>query len=276
MIRRILLTGTLTLALIAVSACKKTNDPGIPLGPLSATGTLIRADVSLIRRGSHAFVVGGKTVFYVESRTQNLSDFEGRIVSVSGLLEKNTDGNDLPVLVAEQVKGPTANEDLRRFEIPALNLRLGVPESWNGSIKDGTAFFALAGEAESLMTVRQMSGTTLPPGVPMFIKNRRTTRQDTEQGSDLYILEKTTVIHIHFDAATQKQLTTKEEADIVAAQFQRVLSTISFITDRDAVTPATGSGSGAICGGPAGIVCEAGYFCNITDFESRIGQCRKR
>lgn len=275
MTRRIFAASALTIAFITVSGCKKQNDPGIPYGPMTATGILIRADVSLIRRGSHALVIGEKTVFYVESRTQNLSDFEGLTVNVSGTLEKNADEADLPVLVAESMKGPTENEDMRRFEAPFLNLRLGVPESWKGSIKDGTASFRLEGEAEPLMTIRQMSGTTLPPGNPLFIKNRRTTRLDTEQGSDLYILEKATVIHIHFDAATQKQLTTKEEADIVTAQFQRVLSAISFITDREAATPSTSSGSSTVCGGVAGIVCEAGFFCNITDFETRIGICKR-
>lgn len=270
-----IVTG-ISLAAVTMSGCKK-DVPTYNFGPTSATGTLIRADVSLIRRGSHTLVVESKKKYYVESRSQNLRDFEGRIVFITGTLEPNTDENELPVLVAEHVKGPTANEDLKRFEVPALNIRLGVPESWKGTIANGAASFALQGEGEPLMTIKNMSGTSLPAGSTLFIKNRRTSRIDTVGGAtDLFILDQNTIVQIHFDAATQKNIPTKEEADILAAQFERVLSTISFINDRDVITPTTGTGSGNVCGGPAGLVCGTGYFCNITDFENRIGTCRKR
>ncbi len=275
-VKTIVVSAVICVAAVAVSGCKK-DLPAHDFGPASATGTLIRADVSLIRRGSHALIVESKKKYYVESRSQNLRDYEGRTVFITGKLEPNTDDTELPVLVAEHVKGPTANEDLHRFEVPSLNLRLGIPESWKGTLQNGAAVFALAGEAEPLMTIRQMSGSSLPAGSTLFIKNRRTSRVDTVGGaSDLFILDQKTVIQIRFDTATQKKIPTKEEADIIAAQFERVLSTISFINDREAAAPETGSGSGNVCGGAAGLVCGAGYFCNITDFENRIGSCKKR
>jgi hypothetical protein len=223
-------------------------------------------------------VVAGEKKYFVESRTQNLSDLEGQTVFAEGTLEANTTKSDLPVLVAMNVKRSHGDEDLHRFEIPALNLRIGVPLTWAGTIKNNVASFMMAGETLPLLTIRRMSGTTLPPGgTSIFIKNRRGTRIEGQANLvDVYILEKDTVIEFHFDPAMQSQLKTEEEGAIVASQFERSLSTISFLTDKEAVVPVAGSGASMPCGGSAGILCPSGYFCNINDFTNQIGQCKER
>ncbi|MBP7114053.1 MAG: hypothetical protein KBA40_01220 [Candidatus Peribacteraceae bacterium] len=272
---------TLSAAILTISllgACTRDEGPGIAYGPTSATGTLIQAENSLIRRGSHILVVDGEKKYFVESRTQNMSDLEGQTVFIDGTLEQNSVKTELPVLVATTVKRSFGDEDLHRFEIPTLNIRLGVPQTWAGSIKNKVATFMLPGESLPILTIRLMSGSTLPPGgTAIFVKNRRGTRIDAQgNAADVFILEKDSVIELHFDPATQEQLKTEEDGAIVASQFERAISTISFLTDKDVTTPTSGSGAGTLCGGAAGILCGAGYFCNITDIEHQIGQCKER
>lgn len=261
-----------------LSACTKDEGPHIAYGPTSATGTLIKAENSLVRRGSHILMVESEKKFFVESRSQNLSELEGQTVFVQGILEPNTSKDELPVLVAETVKRSHGDEDLHRFEIPTLNIRIGVPQTWEGSIKNKVATFMMPGETNPLLTIRLMSGTTLPPGgTSLFIKNRRATSIEGQGKSrDVYILEKDTVIELHFDPAMQEQLTTEEAGAVVASQFERALGTLSFLTDKESVTQVTGSGAGTPCGGAAGVLCGTGYFCNITDLENQIGQCKAR
>lgn len=261
-----------------LSACTKKPVDQAPLGPLSVTGTLVKAGQSLVRRGTHELIIGGKLMYYVESRTENLSDFEGQTVSVQGNLEANSTPEELPVLVIQTIKGLDQNVDLHRFEVPELNLRLGIPVGWQGSIADHTAMFMMPDEAQPLLTIRRMSGSTLPPGgSPLYIRNRRTTRITAGGGaSDISILDKDTVILLHFDPALQKSIKSKEDGDIVNAQFERVLSSITFLSDKEATVVITGSGSGLSCGGVSGTVCPAGSFCDITDFSARSGQCKSR
>ncbi len=260
------------------SACTKDAGVSVVYGPASATGTLIPAENSLIRRGSHILVMDGQNKYFVESRSQNMTEFEGQTVFVQGTLEANTSKTDLPVIMATSVKRSHGDEDLHRFEIPVLNIRLGVPKTWAGSIKNNVALFMLPGETNPLLTIRLLSGSALPPGgSSIFLRNRRGTRLDGQGNStDVYILEKDTIIKLHFDPAMQEQLKSEKDGAVVAAQFEHALSTISFLTDKAVITQATGSGAGMPCGGGAGVLCSSGYFCNITDITNQIGQCKQR
>ncbi len=273
-----LLSFTLVIPVaLAFAGCKK-DGPVVQYGPTTATGTLVTAEQSLTRRGTHKLIIGGKLTYFVESRTENLSDYEGQVVSVGGTLEPNSTPEELPVLIIETIKGLDQNVDLRRFEVPELNLRIGIPVGWQGSIKDHVAMFMMPDETDPLLTIRRMSGSSLPPGgSPLYIKNRRTTRIPLDGGaSEIYILDKDTVIHMHFDPALQKSIRTKEDGDIVNAQFERVLSSVSFLSDRETTTVVSGSGSGLPCGGTAGNRCPTGSFCDVTNFETRTGQCKAR
>lgn len=269
-------------AVIAASAtlasCTRNNGPTVTYGPITATGTLIAAENSLIRRGSHLLVMEGVPKYFVESRTQNMSELEGQTVFITGTLEANTTKEDLPVISATSLKRSHGDEDLHRFEIPALNIRLGVPKTWTGTIEKKVAVFMLTGETTPLLTIRLMSGTTLPPGgTSIFLRNRRGIRRDGGRGDiDIFILEKGSIIELLFDPTLQQQLVTEEDRAIVTSQFQRALGTISFLTDKDVLIKTTGSGAGVPCGGSAGVLCQSGYFCNITDTTNQIGQCKER
>lgn len=268
----VIITSSATLASCGDEAAT------VSYGPVTATGTLIRADVSLVRRGTHLLIIDEQPTYFVESRTQNMTELEGYVVFVDGELRPNTPASELPVLLATTVKRSHGDEDMKRFEIPALNIRLGVPETWEASLQKSIATFRLSGEASPLLTIRLFSGSSLPPGgTPLYVKNRASTKFDREgEGAEVYILEKSTVIHLYFDPASQDQIGSADAAKVLAAQFDRILGSLSFITDKALQPVSTGSGSGMPCGGSAGIVCPQGSYCNITDPVERIGQCRAR
>lgn len=266
------------VAAVSLASCKGEPVSTVQYGPTTATGTLIKADVDLVRRGTHILMVDSVKTYYVESRTHNLTQLEGQTISVQGNLEPNTIKAELPVLVADTISGGVGDEDLHRYEIPSLNIRLGAPKTWTAEIVGAVATFRLPGESDPLLAIRRLSGSTLPPGgTQMYIKNRKGTRIASGGGMvDAYILEKDTLIQLHFDPATQKQVKTPEHGALLGAEFERVMSTISFLTDKELVPTQTGTGASTICGGSAGLLCPSGSFCNITNFETREGTCKKR
>lgn len=276
MFRIILLSA---IVLTQLSACsKRSTENAIQVGPITATGTLIPAEVSLVRRGSHALVIEGKSRYFVESKTENLREYEGRIVSVRGTLEQNTKKGDLPFIIAESISSNVGGEGLRIWNIPALNLRVTTPEPWKGKIQGSTASFGLEGEANPLLTIRLMSGTTLPKGSSFYVKNRPAVKTEPESSTvqEIYVLERSTILQIHFDPSTQKSITSADEARVLTAEFDRVLSELSFLTDTKLKSLTTGSGSHTACGGPAGILCETGFYCDVGQGTEGIGICKKR
>ena len=269
---------SLVSCFVLVSCGKDTLQPNVHYGPASATGTLIKADLSLTRRGTHLLIVKGERTYFVESRDVNLSEFEGREVGIGGTLEPNTTPSDLPVLVAKSIKASLGDEGLHIWEIPVLNLSIKAPKPWIGKIEKKVATFSLQGEALPILTVKLLSGSTLPQGSSFYVQNRRATRTKPSAGGvqEVYILEKDSVISLQFDPTEQKTLKTLDETRVLEAEFEQLLSDLKFISDSKFTGTKTGSGSGVPCGGGAGILCAPGFYCAIMDSANQIGECRKR
>lgn len=273
----------ITLALL--TSCTR-GSPPVPVktGPASATGTLIPAEVSLTRRGSHALVVSGKTQFFLESKNENLQEFEGQTVFVSGNLEPNFRPEDLPVLVVERLRASRGQEPLHDWDVPALNLRIRAPETWGATIEKGVVSFMLPGEESPLLIVSLTSSGSLPTGTPIFVAGRRGVRTTPEKGTvqDVYFSDKDVSVRFHFDASLQRSVQRVEEGQILLTQFENLLASASFLSDRSSSsspTPSlTGTGAatgGTPCGGSAGVLCPTGFFCDITDTVENIGRCRQ-
>ncbi len=267
------------LSILLLGACSRRSDvEAVPLGPITATGTLVSADVSLIRRGSHILIVDGQPRYYVESKTENLGDFEGRLVGIDGTIELNTMKGDFPVIVLRTIRSKVGNEGLHLWNIPALNLRLRTPDAWKGSIQGKTASFTLDGEDVPLLSIQLMSGSTLPTGESFYVRNRPAVRTELNSGAsqEIFVLERDTVISFRFDPSSLKTVRSTEEGKILAAEFERLLSELSFLSDTKLKTSVTGSGSGIACGGPAGVLCSSGYYCDISNTTDALGVCKKR
>ncbi len=240
---------------------------------------LIPADVSLDRRGNHALVIDGKTQFFLESKNENLGAYEGQTVSVSGNLEGNVKAEDLPVLVVTSIKTAHGHEPLHSWDVPALDLRIKAPETWQAKIKDGIVSFSLSGETAPLLSITQVSQTgSLPSGTATYIAGRRGIRTTPERSTtqEIFIQEQDRIIRLQLDIPSQQSIKTVEEGQILLAQFENVLASLKFLSDQSSSAPATGTGAGTPCGGTAGILCASGYFCDISDPIERIGICRQR
>lgn len=269
----------LMILLLGVSSCSDTSvvkRPEIQPGPRTATGVVVPADLSLTRRGTHLLVSGGKESFYLESKSVSLSTFEGQTVSVDGTLEVNTRPSDLPILVVQKIERALGSGQMKIWKIPALNISLNAPAHWQGRLDTGMAHFTLPGESLPLITIRSISGSSLPPGKQLFIKNRRavTTEPQGSAVQEIYILEKGNIIIVHFDPSTQSSVQSASEARVLAAEFQSLVSELEFISDGAKTSSRAPGLQGEPCGGPAGILCPTGSYCEIDDAGSNTGRCK--
>ncbi len=266
-------------AIMTLAAC--TNKPldQAPLGSVSATGTLIPTEVSLLRRGTHILMVKSKKLYYVESKTISLVDYEGQTVFIDGIAEQNTSLDELPVLIVKTLTSLLDDDTLHVWEIPALDLKISTPDTWKGSIQKNVVLFLLPEEKTPVMTIRLSLETVLPAeGIPFYLGTHRAVRSTLVAGSgaeSVFIQNKKEIIVFHFDASSQKTVVRLEHAKLIQTQFEKAIQSISFISDGESQSMVSGSGSGMPCGGVAGILCTSDSFCNIYDFENKIGKCRQ-
>lgn len=261
----------------SLSACTKTplNQP--PLGPISATGTLISADVSLLRRGTHLLLVNGKKMYYVESKTEDLVNKVGQTVHIEGIAEANTSPDDLPVLVATKLTSVQGESGLHVWNIPALDIQMQTPNAWTATIKNSVASFALPGEEKPLLVIRISGSGSLPAeGTHYYLSGRRAVRTNPKEGTieDVYVLNGETVLFFHFDASTQQSVERMEDAKLLENEFEYALNSIKFLSDRASNSANSGSMIFAPCGGEANVLCPHGSFCDIADPVAKIGKCR--
>ena len=268
--------ASLVTLMLLLTACQKRVEH-VTYGPVSGTGTLIPAELSLVRRGSHMLVMASGKKYYVESKTENLQSLEGLIVTIEGRLEKNSTNVDAPVIVVEKIRGALDDQDLHIWNIPLLNLRIKAPNLWKTSMKNGDVLFSLVGETEPLLTVRSMTGSALPPGRVFYVQNRKAVFSDTAGAvRELFILENDRVIRLHFDPSTQSSVTSLVEAKVLESQFDRLLANLQFISDTAFNHTSTGSGSTEFCGGEAKILCSITQYCDITDPTLGTGICKQK
>lgn len=255
------------------------TQPSVEYGPKALTGILLKADVSLTRRGTHLLVINGKPEMYVESKTVNLAALESQTVFIEGELKPNTRTTDPPVLIATSAKSAFTVFAVKGWDIPALGIRVEAPGHWQTTISPSGASFRIGESAQSILVIKSVSGSTLPSGNTFFVQNRRASRVHEGTAQDVYVLDQKRIVHLHFDAAVQQGVNRLEDAVILNQQFDRLLKSMSFLTDPKPTSSSAGSNpfeGHVVCGGPAGLLCPEGYFCTITDASTMEGRCRKR
>ncbi len=272
----------------------------LPEGPQEVEGVLSRVPLSLTRRGTHILKnQHGRELTYVESTAVNLGYIEGKTVTLLGTYQRNTDKRALPVLVVEKViKG--GDDVLREWKLPRLNLVLDVPTLWQGVITGSTAVFHAQGSSGTLLDIRTGSSSQLPFNfktlsasgslqvTPLVLGLRKAAAVVDEEHNRWYV-----AVDLSSPSSPQTtenvlvltfKLDPKENIDEQIQRFQRIVKTLT-LTEKPRTTPTTpvpSSGSGSVsadgrpCGGPAGILCPAGYYCAITDSSISAGICRRR
>ncbi len=265
---------------LSLISCNRSSFNDSPLGPVTQTGTLTATGVSLMRRGTHVLSIHGKSLYYLESKTQDLEPFGGKEVVISGRAEGNIYAKYLPIIVVDRVQLVGGTTELREWKIPKLSLTLTTPAEWKADLKDQTATFSLAPLTEPFLVISRETGKDLPPGRRIFHQGRMGVEIYNEEAmtDDVRFLDGNAILSISFHPNIH-ELATRSDYDRLHDAFSSMITSLSFgnvgssRSNNATSAPSTGSGSGTPCGGAAGILCAPGFYCSITDVEQGIGKC---
>lgn len=247
----------------------------IPAGPQTLTGTLLPAELSLTRRGTHVLLVDGENAAYVESASVNLRLYELTQVGVTGTFHLNTDPSDLPVLVASSVR--TVDIPAVAVDVPALGLTLRVPAAWNPRQFDDGAAFALTGATAPLLRVAKSSLTRLPQGTNMFVGGYDAVRVDGPgDGQTVHLQAGRDVLTFTWTPSDPSQSPAFAQMlrtiAVRAAPSSQATLTGGFLQLPSSAAGSAGTVYGQPCGGPAGVLCPAGSFCAVNSPDG-VGSC---
>jgi hypothetical protein len=260
------------LVIVALHGCSKKVVPQLPQGPQTLTGVLVPVPLSLVRRGTHELMQNGAPVYYAESSTLDLRNFEGMDAVFQGALELNTDPTDLPVLV---ISGATLIAlPVHTWTVPALHLTLDAPDAWSATQFNDGAQFTQSGSLQVLLSVHSSPLTQLPDGVLENVAGNRAVEVTGTGGQIVYIQHGRDILVVRLEQAATDTL-----SDQV---LNHIIHSIHFTQDTNSSfssqAPASSSGgsvpTGIPCGGPAGILCPQGQYCEVTDRATNIGHCK--
>ncbi len=294
--RRILLSVA-CLSVLTVAACNIVEP--LPVGEQTVKGTITRVGISLTRRGTHLLQVDPKHAYYVESTTVALLPYEKRSVTLKGTFEPNVDPRDLPVFVVTEIVGGEA-EKLRAWAMPGFGITIELPRSWDGNVTTSQAQFTVSGSSVPALRIAREDTKNLPFDftamtasgssmtlMPLMLNTRKAVMISyTDQPLVIFTIALDGAANAGKVLAFSFRLpidisAAKEDR---AAETERVLSymrTLKFSgasSSRASAKPVTGTGASAAgkpCGGPAGILCPMGYFCQVTDTATDIGKCKQ-
>ena len=294
--RRVLLSVA-CLSVLTLAACN-VSEP-LPVGEQTVKGTLTRVGISLTRRGTHLLQVDPKHAYYVESTTVALLPYEKRSVTLKGTFEVNVYPQDLPVLVVTEIVGGEA-EKLRAWAMPAFGITMDLPRSWDGDVTSSLAQFLMSGSELPALRIAREETKNLPFDfvsmtasgssmtlMPLTINTRKAVMISyADQPLVIFTVALDGLANAGKVLAFSFRLPIDASAtdEMRSAESDRVLSymrTLRFSissSSRSTVKPSTGTGASAAgkpCGGPAGILCPIGYFCQVTDTATDIGKCKQ-
>lgn len=268
-----------TVLLVALQSCTRKAEQPLPAGTQTMTGVLVPVPLSKTRRGTHVLTQQGERVYLVESARADLRDFEGVDVVVTGKLERNTDPDALAVLLASGVT--LVDMPARMWEIDSLEISLETPATWSIQEFDDGTQFTETGATHVLLKIYPATITALPAGTMLQVAGRKAVRVNASGTQTVYVLNGRTILTFLFQPDANTPLTAAER------DFNRVLRSVKFGTSTSSgsgtsvstssSSQRTGTGSapsGAPCGGPAGVLCPSGQYCEVTDPVDGIGRCR--
>lgn len=259
---------------VLLTSCGGGVLPPLPSGEQTVTGILKPAELSATRRGSFTIEQEGVDVYFAESSLVNLREYEGKLTTLRGVLEHNTDPEDLPVLVVESVVD--VEETVEEHSLSSVGVTLSAPVHWKLVKREGKLQFHLEEDSEDpLLVIWQEAGELLPDGgVPIVVDATRATRLvDDLSGTQIVAVKREgKILTFRFNPGT------RTSADRLQEDFITLLKSVELIDKKkdSATEPSFGTGSlGTPCGGSAGILCPSGFFCDVQSFDDNVGKCRK-
>ncbi len=273
-----------SLALCGYLVWSGLNGPGrprdIPEGVQTLTGTLIPAELSLTRRGTHILKVNNKDVAYAESATVNLRLYELTTVGVTGTYHLNTDPSDIPVFIVTSLR-PVEIPSVE-VELPSVGLTVRVPAEWRKQDFDDGVAFEFKGK--TILRIMRTALTRLPSeGVPMFVAGYDAVRVDGKDGQSVFLQAGRTILSFTWtsrDAAQTASFAQMLRTAIVrslASSSQSMTGSVKLPSSaRSAPTGSAGSAASYAgprpCGGPAGVLCPSGTYCAVNSPDG-VGTC---
>ena len=262
---------TVLISSSLLSGCGDNVLPPLPSGEQTVTGVLRPAELSAVRRGSFFINQDGINVYYAESSLVNLRAYENKQVTLRGVLEHNTDPEDLAVLVVESIVD--VEETVEDYTLSGLGVSLQAPRSWEMLKREGKFQFRIKDEEDPILVVWNEEGELLPEGgAPIVVDATRASRMiDELSGTQLVSVKRNGVIlMLRFSPGD------RINADRLREEFMTLLKSVELTSEEVDTGPSIGTGSlSTPCGGTAGILCPEGFFCDVQDFEDNIGKCRK-
>lgn len=262
----------LFVAILALSACTPDDVRTLPEGVQSVSGVVEQAKISLDRRGSHVLLQDDVPHAYLESTRVNLRAYESQQVTLSGSYQANTHPDDLPVIVVQAIT--SAEETMKEWVVPGLGLSVEAPIHWTRQADGAATEFMVPGISQPVLRI---SEAPLPP------------EDDRPDGASVVLdgypgvrvsdfAAKTDIVHVFRDATMvtfEWNVQAAEAVQLEAEAWGKILQSIEFSTPAPPPSSIPSSAApGAACGGPAGILCPSGQYCEITDRELGIGKCR--
>ena len=284
-------------AFMFLTSCGKPSLAPLPEGVQSLTGRLEHADLSLTRRGTHLLYIAEKPAYFVESSAVNLRTLEGKTVVLQGTFSYNTTAHDLPLFTVQHVlKG--GQETLRQWNVSSMGITLQVPRSWSAVIQPGSAVFTESGAVSPILRIGKETSASL-----VFDFETFTSPSSSLVLRPLVIGDKRAVgaldtakniwnVHIDLGRVTPNRIVknvltlsfalepnTNAEAQVTSNL--RIIQTVKFTAEMNSATSAASAGTGSTlglgsaCGGPAGILCPKGFYCQLADTQTDSGRCQK-
>lgn len=268
------LSGFLVFSVLFLAGCGREPLPVLPEGVQTLSGVLLPAELSLVRRGTHVLMHEGKEQYFVESSLVVLRNYEQRMVTLRGVLEPNVEPKLLPVLVVDSVVD--VEETTRDWRIDPLSLTLSAPRDWEKSTGSTEVQFTAVGSPDPVLTI---SKDPLPAEVPfgesLVIDGRPAVRIINEQTGTqaVYVLREDHMLTLLFTPRG------RADAEQLREGWLLLLSSLSLdASSSSASSSQAGTGStaaGTPCGGPAGVLCPPGYYCEVSDTVEDIGVCER-
>jgi hypothetical protein len=299
--RSVLLTALLPVFLASCSLFG--GERVLPVGEQVIRGVLTPVSVSLDRRGTHLVSSGSVKIAYAESRAVNLREIENKSIELVGTFEQNLSKKDLPVFVVTAVHA--LNEDSRSWLFPSLSLAIRAPSTWSGKLNsEGQVIFTSSGSSQVYLTVARASYESSPfapksltgsqasassTGIG-FLGSFRAARQrftdshyrlslDLGSFPSLKPEERVLVFDFVFPSGTAKEQAPTILAIEESIRIGGMPSSVGSVSSKPS-SAAYGSapmpGTGAPCGGSAGVLCPQGQYCAIEDRKENVGHCKMR
>src|SRR3989344_8010740 len=264
----------LLLAAVFLASCEGGGSVNTPLqeGIQTFSGVLLPTELSLVRRGTHVLMQGEKELYFVESAVVTLRNYERKMVTLRGILEPNVDSKLLPVFVVDSIVD--VESTTRDWGIRQLDLSITTPLSWQQRDEGGQVQFFTESMERSVLTIEEgLAPGETPLGESLVVDGFPGVRIFNEHSGNqaVYILREETMVTFLFTPRDHP------DPEKLREEWVSVLASVQFLSRAESSEAATGTGTvgpAKPCGGSAGVLCPARFFCEITDMETDSGTCQ--